>query len=227
MRGSVLAAAVLSSLLVAGASTAARIVGSNHGETLRGTTGADRIYGKSGRDTLLGLAGDDELYPGPGADVVRCGAGRDTVHADWADTIARDCERVVHTTPAAVDAFAGTSTQNEAVTLDVLAAGRTLTRFRINSVNQSCTPANELATFGALDFGDTVFPIAKSGAFRASYAGPGMVDGYAAQLDVRVSGRLAGRSASGTARVDTTFAHENGTAFACSSGDVGWSAALP
>jgi Ca2+-binding RTX toxin-like protein len=227
MRGRVLAAVLLASLLVAGASTAARIVGSNHGDTLRGTKGADRIYGKSGPDTLLGLAGADELYPGPGADVVRCGAGRDTVHADWADTIARDCERVLHATPAAVGVFAGTSTQNEAVTLDVLPGGRTLTRFRINSLNQSCTPANELATFGALDFGDTVFPLAKSGSFTASYAGPGTVGGYAAQLDVRVSGRLTGRKASGVARVDTTFTDKDGTAFACSSGDVGWSAALP
>jgi hypothetical protein len=226
MRRGVVAAAVVSGLLLAGASSAARITGSNHGDTLRGTGGADRIYGKSGRDTLLGLGGDDELYPGPGADAVRCGAGRDTVHADWADTIARDCERVLHATPAAVGAFAGTSTQNEEVTLDVLPGGRTLTRFRINSLNQSCTPANELATFGALDFGDTAFPIAKRGAFTASYAGPGTVGGYAAQLDVRAWGRLTGRTASGVARFDATFTDEAGTAFTCSSGNVGWTASL-
>jgi hypothetical protein len=224
--GGRLVAAILFALLLAGTGSAARIVGSNHGDMLRGTSGADRIYGKSGRDTLIGLGGDDDLYPGPGADDVRCGAGRDTVHADWADTIARDCERVRHATPAAVGHFEGTSTQNEGVGLDVLAGGRALTRFRINSLNQSCTPANELATFGALDFGETVFPIARSGAFTASYAGPGTVDGHAAQLDVRVSGRLAGRRGSGTARFDMTFADENGTAFACSSDDVGWSAAL-
>jgi hypothetical protein len=221
-----LVAAMLFALILVGTGSAARIMGSNHGDTLRGTSGADRIYGKSGRDTLIGLGGDDDLYPGPGADDVRCGAGRDTVHADWADTIARDCERVLHATPAAVGRFEGTSTQNEEVRLDVLAGGKTLTRFRINSLNQSCTPKNELATFGALDFGDAVFPIAKSGAFLASYAGPGTVAGYTAQLNVRVSGRLDGRGGSGTARFDMTFTDENGTAFACSSGDVGWSAAL-
>lgn len=226
MRARAVLAAALSALLLVGAGSAARIAGSNGGDTLRGTAKADTIYGKSGRDTIIGLAGNDSLYPGPGADVVRCGPGRDTVHADWADTVARDCEVVRHANPAAVGTFAGKSSQNEDVTFEVPAGGRGVTRFRINSLNQSCQPANEVSTFGALDFADAVFPVAATGAFMASYKGPGKVAGHDAQLDVRATGRVTGRSAAGVARFDMKFTDANGTAFTCSSGDVDWSASL-
>jgi chitodextrinase len=73
-------------------------------DVLRGLGGADILYGRGGDDVLVGGRGRDRLLGGPGSDVVRandgvrdtitCGAGRDFVHADRADRIAPDCERI-------------------------------------------------------------------------------------------------------------------------------------
>ena len=95
------------------------------------------------------------------------------MYADWADSIAKDCEVVRHQSPAAVGAFSGTSSQNEGVTFQVPAGGKTVTHFRINSLNQSCDPANHVATFGPLDYGTVVYPLGQQGAFTASYARAG------------------------------------------------------
>ena len=220
-------AVAICALVLVASGSAARISGTDRGDTLRGTAKADTIYGKKGNDTLLGLAGDDLLVPGPGADVVRCGRGHDIVRADAADTVAKDCEVVKRVgPPALVGRYAGRSSQNEKVTFDVPAGGATLTRFRINSVNQSCQPPNLVATFGPLDYGTAVFPIYAAGTFTATYAGPGTVSGNPAQFDIRTSGRFVGVTASGTARFDMTFTDAAGTAFSCSSGDVGWTASF-
>jgi len=226
MRTRAVAAVALSALLVAGSGSAARIAGSSGGDRLRGTGKADVIYGKRGGDTLIGLGGNDVLYPGPGADAVRCGSGRDTVHADWADTISRDCEVVRHQSPAAVGAFSGTSSQNERVTFRVPAGGKTLTSFRINSLNQSCDPANHVATFGPLDYGTAVYPLSQQGAFTASYVGPGTIGGYSAKFQISTRGKVVGRSASGTARFDLSFTDMDGTLYHCTSGDVTWTATI-
>jgi RTX calcium-binding nonapeptide repeat (4 copies) len=73
-------------------------------DILRGLGGADRLYGLGGADLLIGGRGRDRLFGGAGRDVLRaadgardvitCGAGRDHVHADRADRIGPDCERV-------------------------------------------------------------------------------------------------------------------------------------
>ena len=225
MRARAVVVVALSALLAAGSGSAARIAGSSAGDRLRGTGQADVIYGKSGKDTLIGLGGNDVLYPGPGADVVRCGSGRDTVFADWTDSIAKDCE-VVRRPPGAVGTFSGTSSQNEGVTFQVPAGGKTLTHFRINSLNQSCEPANHVATFGPLDYGTAVYPLGAQGTFSASYVGPGTISGYSAQFEISTNGRIVGRSASGTARFDLSFTDKDGTLYHCTSGDVTWTASI-
>ena len=226
-RSLALLAAGAFALALAASGSAAKITGTNLGETLRGTAKADALYGKKGNDTLAGLAGNDLLVGGPGADVVRCGAGRDTVRADVADTVAKDCEVVKRVgPPARAGSYAGVSSQNENVTFDVRPGGVALTRFRINSVNQSCQPPDLASIFGPLDYRAAVFPIARRGTFVAPYAGPGKVSGYAATFDIRTTGRFSGRTASGTTRFDMEFTDASGTALTCSSGRVTWTASL-
>lgn len=101
-------------LVLAGATQAARVVGTDgrdrlvgtpNADTLLGLGGADRLAGLAGADLLDGGAGRDALDGGPGADriavqydgardTVRCGPGDDVVNADPADAVARDCELV-------------------------------------------------------------------------------------------------------------------------------------
>jgi Tol biopolymer transport system component len=81
------------------------ILGRRGADTLRGGPGSDRIlggrgldriYGGPGRDVLEGGPYHDRLYARDGVrDTIRCGAGNDRVWADWADVVARDCERVL------------------------------------------------------------------------------------------------------------------------------------
>ena len=111
------------------------------------------------------------------------------------------------------------------MTFDVLPGGAKLTRFRINSVNQSCEPPNEVATSGPLDYGAAKFVVFRLGTFAATYIGPGTTSGYLATFDIRTSGRFAGRRVTGTTRFDSTFTDAAGTALTCSSGEVTWTAA--
>jgi hypothetical protein len=216
-------AVTASALTLVSAVAAKTISGSGRSDVLRGTAKADRIYGKRGKDTLYGLAGNDVLIPGPGADTVYCGPGRDTVQADAADAVAQDCE-VVKRKPAAVaGSYEGVSSQNEHVTFDVTSAvaGPVVTSFRINSLNQSCQPPDELSITGPLDFGAGQAPVAPGGTFTFRYAGPGTVSGNPATFDIRVMGRFTGTKAAGTARFDMAFTKSE-TDFTCSSGEVDW-----
>lgn len=121
-------------------------------------------------------------------------------------------------------AYSGVTSQNEAVTFEVQSGGASMTKFRINSVNQSCQPPNLVSIYGALDLGTTVVPIAADGGFTWSFAGPGTVSGIAAQFTIAVNGRFTGSSASGTAKFDLAFT-VSGIAITCSSGTVTWTAA--
>jgi hypothetical protein len=218
-----LAAVGAAGLTLVSAVGARTIFGSSRNDVLRGTAQADRIYGKQGKDTLYGLAGNDVLIPGPGADTVYCGPGRDTVQADAADAVAKDCE-IVKRKPAAVSgSYEGVSSQNEHVAFDVVAAGPVVTSFRINSLNQSCQPPDEVAISGPLDFGAGKAPVAPAGTFTFRYLGPGTVSGNPATFDLRVTGTFTGTKAAGTARFDMTFTQSE-TAYTCSSGEVDWTA---
>jgi hypothetical protein len=117
------------------------------------------------------------------------------------------------------------SSQNEHVAFDVVAAtaGPVVTSFRINSLNQSCQPADQLSIFGPLDFGAGKAPVAPAGTFTFRYLGPGTASGNPATFDLRVTGKFTGTKAAGTARFDMTFTQSE-TAYACSSGEVDWTA---
>lgn len=71
------ALACVLSALVAGA--AARIEGTDAGETLAGTAGDDIIDAKGGNDTILAGDGDDILIGGPGSDRFDPGRGNDVI----------------------------------------------------------------------------------------------------------------------------------------------------
>jgi hypothetical protein len=131
-------------LVLAGASEAARIVGTTADDRLLGTTRADTLLGREGRDRLVGASGTDFLHGGPGSDVVdagpgddrivvqydgakdtvRCGAGADVVNADLLDRVATDCELVSRRLSR--DPYTGAEAQHESeVEPDSLTVGRT------------------------------------------------------------------------------------------------------
>jgi hypothetical protein len=85
-----------------------RISGGDGDDFLEGGIGDGTISGGAGNDTirLRGAgtvvvkagAGRDTIYARGGSRArVSCGSGRDTVHVDGADSVARDCERVIGT----------------------------------------------------------------------------------------------------------------------------------
>jgi hypothetical protein len=219
----VLAAFTLVALALVPAASAKTITGTAKNDVLRGTAKADKIYGKQGQDFLYGNGGADVLVPGTGRDVVYCGAGRDTVHADLLDAVAKDCEIVKRPVPAEVGRYEGVSSQNERMTFEVVADGPSVTRFRINSVNQSCQPPDQLSISGPLEFATTPARIGTAKTFAYVYNGPGTVSGASATFAIAVNGLFKGQTASGTVRFDMKFTQE-GTEFSCTSGLVTWEA---
>ena len=78
-----------------------RLLGGSGDDVLSGGLGPDRLIDGRGRDTFHGGLGNDRIdardVTAAGArrgDTVDCGRGFDRVHADRADHVARDCERV-------------------------------------------------------------------------------------------------------------------------------------
>jgi Ca2+-binding RTX toxin-like protein len=61
---------------------AARIFGTDDGETLVGTNGPDVIHGLGGNDTIQGLDGDDFLCGGDGDDFLIGGNGNDRLDGE-------------------------------------------------------------------------------------------------------------------------------------------------
>jgi hypothetical protein len=74
--------------VLAGSAAATTIEGGSGGSFLAGTPLPDRILGRAGPDRIMAAFG--------GRDRVSCGGGRDLVVADRDDTVANDCELVVH-----------------------------------------------------------------------------------------------------------------------------------
>jgi N-acetylglucosamine-6-sulfatase len=102
-----------SRLLLRGTARDDTICATRSAELIHGLRGDDELRAGSGPDRVYGGPGKDLAYPGPGRDLVSlgpgndlalaqdrradritCGRGADTVHADLADSIAGDCERV-------------------------------------------------------------------------------------------------------------------------------------
>ena len=85
------------------------IVGTPGRDTIAGTPRRDRICALSGADTIVPGHGRDVVFAGEGPDrilvrdgerdVVDCGLKRDIVIADRIDRVARNCERVLYSSP--------------------------------------------------------------------------------------------------------------------------------
>ena len=196
---------MLAACLIVSAAGAKTITGTARNDVLRGTAKADTLHGKQGNDWLYGRGGADVLVPGTGRDIVYCGTGRDTVHADLLDAVAKDCEVVKRPVPAVAGRYEGLSSQNERVSFEVIADGPAVTRFRINSVNQSCQPPDQLSISGPLEFATGAARVATARTFAYAYRGRARSAAVPRTFDIAVSGTFSGQAATGTARVDMKF----------------------
>jgi RTX calcium-binding nonapeptide repeat (4 copies) len=250
-RTRVLAVGAAGVLALASTGSAARIVGTNGNDTLRGTPAADTLYGKRGNDTLYGAAGNDLLVPGLGRDTVYCGKGRDRVTADYQDRISKDCEVVKRTIPlprpspprpppppprpppppppppppAVAGLYAGTTSQNEKVTFDVLSGGTSLKDFKLSDVNLSCQPPDLVSVnVPGTTLAREPVTIKPDGTFVTDFSQSGVIEGTSFTQTVRVTGSFSGTTASG--KFEENLSVDLGyIAISCTAPNVTWTAA--
>ena len=123
--------------------------------------------------------------------------------------------------PVTVGAYKGVIEGN-ALFLDVV--DRYVTHFRSNYLRMDCGSTGAYV-YGALDWGNSRFPIGADGSFRATSDSSGTVDGDPAKFHDELTGRFDGRNATGTALVSVEF-DSDGTHYSCTSGPRPWTAAL-
>jgi len=241
---------VLLAGLVVGSATAATIRGTRGNDVIRGTAKADRLHGLQGKDTMYGLRGNDTLYGGTGndrliggagSDEFNCGAGVDRVMADALDAVSDDCEIVTGLVPdeepeptpptpppplpppqtaVTPGTYKGATSTGNHVFFTVQ-GDRTITGFRINDMRQTC--GNGGYIYSAVDFGSYAMRIADDGSFTESYNGPWTVDGTPATFHMRITGRVQGAIASGTAQTASEW-NNAGTLWRCSTELQTWTA---
>jgi hypothetical protein len=234
-------------LALASTGSAARIVGSNGNDTLRGTPAADKLYGKKGNDTLYGVAGDDLLVPGLGRDTVYCGRGKDTVTADYQDRVSKDCEIVKRTIPrpppsppppprppppppppppAVAGKYAGTTSQNEMVTFEVLAGGTSLKDFRLSDVNRSCQPPDLVsANAPGTTLAKEPVTIKSDRTFVIELSESGVIVGIPYADNIKVTGSFSGTTAAG--KYEQGFSVDLGLiVISCTAANVTWNASI-
>jgi hypothetical protein len=119
--------------------------------------------------------------------------------------------------------YEGKTADNEAFRFDVGADGRTLTNLQTGQINESCDPPAYLSG------GNLTFPgpiaVAQDGTFTINANLTGSLTGGGSVTDiVNITGHIAGGIASGTYKVDTSFALSNGAGYNCSSGNQTWTA---
>jgi hemolysin type calcium-binding protein len=243
-----LTAATVGATTITGTAGNDTLRGGAKADKLTGKGGNDKLYGLAGNDVLAGGAGSDLLVGGAGADRLSCGAGNDTARGDAQDTIGSDCEvvkGVPSTSPAPAPApqpppapapppvspvtpgsYQGQTQNGNFVFLTVL-GNRTVTGFRINDLPETCNGG--LSLTGGDDFGDSVFRVQDDGSFAAQGRWDGsQVSGDAewTHWDVRISGRFdSATSVTGTI-VENQELNYRGTHYACSSGEIRWTATL-
>lgn len=221
-----------------------RVYGFAGGDYLAGGPGNDLLSGGTGNDTLVGGPGIDTLACGPGRDTAVADAA-DLVRADCETVKGRrkpppPAPPPLPPPPAPAPPpppsppppppgpavtpghYAGLTSQNEQIRLDVTADGTAVTNLYVNAVNQSCTPPNLVSLYGALDFGTGLIPL-HGNAFSVSITSP-FSGGSATGTDtLAFSGAFSGTALSGTIKEDTTLT-VSGTAVTCSSGTVTYTA---
>ena len=134
--------------------------------------------------------------------------------------------RVTWTTPppprATPGHYQGRSTFNEAFDLDVSADGKSVVNLRTGQINESCSPPAHISGGNLAAPGP--YAIAADGSFSISATISVSVGDSTGSRAIKITGRFAGTTATGTIRTDTTFTL-NGTGYTCTSGDQTWSAA--
>ena len=194
---------------------------------------------------MSGGAGNDQLVGGPGSDILDCGPGIDDAVADARDQIRTNCESVSGLpdvvppdepepapappptppptqTAVTPGAYRGATSTGNHVFFSVH-GDRTITGFRINDMRQTCD--NEGSIYSALDFGSYVIRIANDGSFTVSYDGPWTVNGTPATLHLRLTGRVQGALASGTAQTASEW-NNDGHLWRCSTELQTWTAVI-
>jgi hypothetical protein len=123
---------------------------------------------------------------------------------------------------AAPGHYVGKTADNELWTFDIGADGLSLTNLQTGQINESCDPPAYLSG-GNLTFpGPT--PVARDGSWAITTTVTGTIEGVPLTDSIKITGKIAGGTASGTYRIDTGFTLSNGQGYSCSSGDQTWTA---
>ena len=123
--------------------------------------------------------------------------------------------------PAQPGHYHGLTSQLTAVDLDVSADGRGATNISTGQINQGCTPPAHISGWG---IEGASRPIANDGTFVINFDFQGTFsDGTAYSGNLSMTGHFSGSSVSGTLSATLNFT-DNGTAYACGSGQQTWMA---
>ena len=243
-----LAAATVGAATINGTAGNDTLRGGAKADKLTGKGGNDKLYGRGGSDVLAGGPGNDLLVGGPGADKLSCGAGQDTARGDAQDKIGSDCEVVkgvpapapeptpapqpppAPTPPAVSPVTAGQyqgQTQNGNFVFLTVLGDRTVTGFRVNDLPEDCNGGLRLR--GGSNYGRSVFRIQDDGTFAAEGRWDGSDpsgDAEWTHWDVKLSGKFdTATTVSGTI-IENQELNYQGTHYACSSGEIRWTATL-
>jgi hypothetical protein len=123
--------------------------------------------------------------------------------------------------PAQPGHYHGLTSQLTTVDLDVSADGRGATNITTGQINQGCTPAAHISGGGIQGASR---PIATDGTFVVNFDFQGTFsDGTAYSGNLSMTGQFSGSSVRGTLSATLNFT-DNGTAYACGSGQQTWTA---
>jgi hypothetical protein len=123
--------------------------------------------------------------------------------------------------PAQPGHYHGLTSQLTTVDFDVSADGRGATNISTGQINQGCTPPGHISG-GGIEGASR--PIATDGTFVVNFDFQGTFsDGTAYSGNLNMTGHFSGSSASGTLSATLNFT-DNGTAYACGSGQQTWTA---
>ena len=123
--------------------------------------------------------------------------------------------------PAQPGHYHGLTSQLTTVDLDVSADGRGATNISTGQINQGCTPPAHISGGGIQGASR---PIANDGTFVVNFDFQGSFsDGTPYSGNLNMTGHFSGSSVSGTLAATLNFT-DNGTAYACGSGQQTWTA---
>lgn len=123
--------------------------------------------------------------------------------------------------PAQPGHYHGTTTQLQVIDFDVRSDGRAVTGLSTGQVNQGCTPPGHISGGGLTNASAGVLT---DGTFSIDFDYQGTFsDGTPYNGHFNMAGRFSGTTATGTLSVTLNFT-DNGTSYACGSGQQTWTA---